>query len=176
MKQNHKLNNSAYFLLPLTGVNKNDFQDNLIQCYLVIEKIALGIHVMDIDLVDDELTYGNPNYELSITRDDETNLIIYKMPEQFIAEYNHYVDGKYSKFSEKATNIILLKSGLTVNKKTIIQGKTVMENDIRVVALIKDKYPSIANQYRNVLSDRIQSTVSEDAELFEAPNLDLEIL
>lgn len=126
-----KKNLSRAFILPMVGINYKQLPSNFINCYVRIENdVQYCILIFD-KLIDyDEIFYhfmnnvNNNNKHLLETNDYEEEVVfIFRIPELLKDDFNLFMQGKYSKFSEEYKKIICNFFG----KKSIQDHHTVTE-------------------------------------------------
>ena len=166
-----KSNLSKTYLLPLIAQEvgiESQFIDNIENTYLFDEK---GEFINCI-LIRHEFSFKNPeftayehrliNNKLFVKLIDIGDEVIYvfKFPEEYLPEYDHFIEGEYSKFGEDAKKLIL-------HFWTIMYGKTASGiNAILKMRQILYKDKKLKQQIEEELSsEQCKIVLSDDAEL-----------
>lgn len=122
------INKSAYFILPLIGIRISQLE-NFINSYLYYD-----LNEFIGKSGNKKYVYINLHLENNILEDNKyfaskeitnINTIIYKFnfPERLYKDYNYFVEGKYSEFSETAKRILCnYSSGKQINKNSQMYG------------------------------------------------------
>lgn len=117
-----KPNQSFVFLLPLFNIKNTNA---VVNTYLGNNKTAFDnkLYILT-EVSSNEL---ESNIYLVDRYNTEDGMFMYelKIPEHFENDYNHFLNGKYSKFSEKAKDIIITKvarSSAKVAKDTVVHS------------------------------------------------------
>lgn len=173
MSKGLSYNRSKTFLLPLIaeviGIESN-FIDYLENTYLYDEKGEFK----DCIFIRHEFSFKNPEftaYEHRLTENqyfikcidikDEV-VYVFKFPEEYMPEYNHFIKGEYSKFGEDAKKLILKfwtamygKTASGVN--AILKMKQILYKDKKLKQQIEER----------ISSERAKVILDDDAELGE---------
>ena len=97
-----KFNKNAYFILPLIGLTTNSYGENaFINSYVTLDRVII------LKLVVPEHTEPLvKEYLVGAWVNDEHSMVAYQIPEEFYNEFDAFLEGRYSDFSEKAFNKI----------------------------------------------------------------------
>lgn len=122
-----QVNLCTYFILPFTTTNILRFggKSNCLNSYLSRDGKFIFIEVKNLYKVDNDLV-DEPTYHI-----DERTFIMLQIPEEFYSDVRLFLEGKYSKFSEKAKRIIREGSSLEYQ---VYKG-SVAVSDYRLLAL-----------------------------------------
>lgn len=164
-------NKSVYFILPLAGLNKFSFgeEDNFLNSYVSYNgKIVVVIKC--------KVTAGNymehtsyvTDFDVEIAEGINGTAIVYNVPEQFEQDMAKFLDGKYSKMSLLAKNVIYEKSTLPYR----LPIPASVNVNTHKLLLVLDKNQALKKWMEKVLS----LTIFEEQELLEKPNYDLEFM
>lgn len=160
------LNKSYSYLIPLVNEFCNIDSDYMLLLNNVYVRhldypdeamIIISYEFIDNDPFLDYIESFRPNelFKEMYINDEFISIILY-FPIEFIREYNLYKDGKFSKFSDKAKNIIL-SYVLNVHKEKDA-------NRVRKV-LYRD------SELRRELEIKLDMTIDKELELSSIPNL-----
>ncbi len=162
-------NKSAFFLAPLTLIPKNYFEK-------AINYFALNAHYPNLSNHVFVLFEKDLLEEFEISRLQTTNifekveeygeflLFTFKLLPTFTKDYSLFLEGKYSKYSEKAKQVIL--KYIPTHVYDPIAKTKVLSNGFKVI------YPQ--KQDRIQLEILLGVTLKEDAEIYSSPDLDIE--
>ena len=167
-----KYNKSKTFLLPLISemVNiDNEFFNELENTYLIDDSSEDDVSSILLEFESDFKDEKFLKYEYELTNNpyfkkhiDVGNRVIYvfRFPEEYLPEYNHFLRGEYSRFGEDAKVLIL-------HFWTQMYGKTA--SGINVILKIKQilyKDKKLKQQLEERLSsDQCRIVLADDAEL-----------
>jgi hypothetical protein len=143
-------NLSTYFLLPLMQISFRDFGEaNFLNSYVVAGEGEEVSYQVAVHIIDPNLCLGiagHPCFVETIHTEEQSSFIIMQVGEQWHTDFDSFVQGKYSKFSELAKNEIILHSGL---KYQYLNADGSRSTDARLMAL--DKHPSLAEKWLEIL-------------------------
>lgn len=93
-----KFNKCTYFLLPLTGINTRSYGEKALEeCYITRNKeIVLKLNT------EEPSEILAPENHKETKQENGYTWIVYNIPFEFLDEYDAFLEGKYSAFSEKA--------------------------------------------------------------------------
>lgn len=153
-----KDNLCTYFVLPLLRLNKFSFMgSNFINAYLTKDSKYVAVQVYDTVLIT-QMVSTHPGYQKTELRDGFFYFIFLIAP-----KWRHDVDlfkeGKFSKMSKAAREIIYQWSGLDYKK----QDGHKVHTDMRLLALVK--HPSL----RRMWEKEFDIDFGPDDELLERP-------
>jgi anaerobic ribonucleoside-triphosphate reductase len=98
-----KFNKCAYFLLPLVGLDTRSYgEEALEECYVTRNKEM----VLKLKMEKVEELIASENHK-NMWEDSGYTWMVYNIPFEYLDEYDAFLDGKYSAFSEKAYQTIL---------------------------------------------------------------------
>lgn len=101
----------TWYILPLVGLNPAHFLEaNFIDSFLVKGKMQIAVQVADPNLCT-SVMYSHYYDYLTDIGDDETYMV-FTVDESWKEDYNNFLQGKYSKFSDAAKRYIRQISGL----------------------------------------------------------------
>lgn len=161
-----KATKTTDFMLPLLGYTKKWYEPFLVNAYLGDKKlggispeqilILLSNHKMDLRYVRiekslKELSDYVDYYDVLDTR---MSIFVFNMPVDFLDEYHHFVQGKYSRFSEEA-------------QIKIIKGRSPQSS----MPYIFKKDPILKNYWET----KFNSALDNDAEVWPILTLEEEI-
>jgi len=175
-----RYNRSKTYLLPLIseviGIESN-FIDFLEDTYLFKEDdkeeycfyIEHEFVVNNPEFIGYEHRIISNNYYLKSIDVGNRVIYVFRFPEEYLPEYNYFLDGKYSKFGEDAKQIILkfwtkMYGRTATGVAAIVRIKQVLYKDKKLKQELEDRLSS--EQSRVVLSD--------DAELIDIIETDEE--
>lgn len=155
----YQLNKSAYFILPLLELNVNR-DKNFINTYLLSKNHDFDFNTLYLELYNpiDKLE-RNSNYIGKFDTTDNNVMYIFKIPDFYLSEYELFLSGQYSKFSDKA-KMIACKS---------VAGKDGITNTNIYGILYK------TDERRKYIENLVGEKLHADAELCSIPNLEREI-
>lgn len=172
MKLETKLdyNKSGYFLLPLTYIPKKAFQhahsvfsvnshniDANNHVFVIFNKEKLTVD--DLQLLNSSIAYEDHEYIGNLV------LVTFTL-DQFKEDHKLFLEGKYSKFSEKAKNAI----GNHFNFKTKGNKEIIHEPIYKILYPNKKDRDALAE----LLLDHNDPPLKEDAEIYSIPDKEVE--
>jgi len=160
-------NKSMFFLLPLTFIERKYFTKALNYYALNAHRPELDNHIFvifDKDLIDDsELSkFQMFSTYLDTETFGEYVLVTFKLPPYFKNDRDLFLEGKYSKYSDKAK--VTLSQHL--DKYVTINGKKVLSNGFKIL------YPT--SEDRALLADALGVKLEKDAEIYSSPSIEEE--
>lgn len=155
-------NMCTYYLLPLIGINKFSFGvlTNFRNCYVNPQGTELYVECYYLGTSLD----SNP-YLIRKESNPYTSVYVFSLPEKWQSDFKLYKQGKYSKFSTEAKDLIRHQSGL---RYKAINDDGFPTTDIRLLAIDAD--PARRNILRTKLSGYLDVPIDENAELLDAPS------
>ena len=176
-----KENISTIFLLPAIKIKdsiKKEFRDNgFINTYITTNKVKYPYKVIFLLFRPDEFTFeyagfenrliSNENYIECLDIGNKYILYTFKIPEIFTKEYNLFIEGKYSEFSDKYKDLFPRKSHVfDSNKKPITdkKGNYVLEDSPYFKIFNKNK------DFKDNLASKLgyeDSSMLDDMELYD---------
>ena len=176
MKRKSKYNKSTYFLLPLLQLPFYEFNqanDGLIDTFAFSDFhsvipprtmcVLLRRSKIDFDVFN-KVIYTKQLYSRYISLMEY--LFIYTLPKEFDEDYRHFINGKYSKFSDKAKSMI----GNYIRKKLIDENTGRTYNNENWVAL----FPN--DESRRTLEIMLKVDIAPDAEVLSSIYIEDETL
>lgn len=160
-------NKSLYFLLPLTFIPKSYFDKAINFFALNAHKPELDNHIFVLfekDLMEDREINRFQNFNTFENVEDfgELLLVTFKLPPYFKADRDLFINGLYSKYSDKAKQAI----NEHLPQKVKVNNKWVVSNAFKIL------YPTKAD--RNYLGDVLGVKLEPDAEIYSIPDTELE--
>jgi len=158
----HKENLCTYFVLPLLKLNKLRFvaETNFIDSYLSRDCLNIYVKVVDTKFFEHRMVM-HPQYQ-GIWEDMEGKKYVqYSIPLKWKADIQLFIEGKFSKMSESAKEMIRINSGLLFRERR--ESDNMIITDVRLLALER----SIA--VRQMWEDHYGVTLSDDQELLSIP-------
>lgn len=192
-----KFNKNAYFVLPLVGLNTTSYGENVfINSYVTLDRIII------LKLLVPE--YTEPlakEYLVGAWINDGHSMVAYQMPEEFYNEFDAFLEGRYSDFSEQAFNKI---SG-SIPSEIVEISNAELDNDLikyyihkiheaqhpiqynivgdTIIALTPNYLGAIApkkhpsrESLKLALEQKLDMKLPENAELYDKPNFEKELL
>lgn len=157
-----QVNLANYYILPLLSLSKNSYGvGNFVNAF-VSDRGEIVIEVLDYDKVPQSSVEDHPNYLTDFSFEDQNVVIVYSVPQDLQDTLTLFTNGQYSKFSEKAKNLIRTYSGLAY--KDTRGGKT--EPFTADLLLVLEKDPG----YRARLGETLDVKIPEDVELKSKPS------
>lgn len=124
----------SWYILPLIGMSVNSFQEaNFINSFLVRGRMSIAVQVADVNLCRG-LLYSY-YYETAFELQNGSTVLIFYIDERWEADYALFLEGKYSKLSEDAKDMIRQLSGLDYR---VAQDDGSYATDAVIMALDKD--------------------------------------
>ena len=121
----------TYYILPLVKLSYKAFGKHFVTCRISENLKEVVVYLMPFC---EEEYWRNPNFKTDYTK-DLTTYAIFTLPEEFTEDIKLFSEGKYSKMSDKAKEVIYKHSGLHYNKKC---GEHIV-TDMKLLALSKHK-------------------------------------
>lgn len=151
----------TYYLLPLIGINKFSFgvTINFRNCYCNPDGTELYVTVY---YTLSSLT-NHPNL-IRIEGKAGAPVYVFSLPQKWQLDFQLYKQGRYSKFSNEAKELIRNQSGL---RYKAINPNGQPTTDIRLLAIEAD--PDRRKILRAKLSEYLEVSIAEDAELLDVP-------
>lgn len=118
---------STKFLLPLVGITEMDIEKLdvklLINVHFLIKETKIKIIVvLNDEVINDAIRYWiecqgfNENYEGITLNKNNDFLLTYNLPEHFRDDFNHFIEGEYSKTSDEYKAILTRVYGYGTDK------------------------------------------------------------
>lgn len=161
IKEIHRENLCTYFVLPLLKLNKQSYAGgaNFIDSYLTRDLNSLFVEIVEIAFVEHRILV-HPHFE-KIWKKGERYMIEYRLPQKWKHDAGLVVEGKFSKISREAKEIIVKNSGLQYRQRD--PPNRIPFTDIRLLALEKSK------AVREMWEDQYDVVLDEDDELLSKP-------
>lgn len=159
-----KENLCTHFILPLLKLNKFNFVvSNYMNSYLITvpEKLFIAVQIIDPSLLDSKV-YLLSTYYGNYKDENDYYYIVYEIPENWKADVQLFIQGKYSKFSAKAKSSIITWSRLEYCTRKV--GSKKMYSDIRLMALTQE------NSLREMWEKAIAPAEKIQGELLSIPD------
>ena len=157
IKEQTKINLSAYFILPLLKLNINSYgKDNFINSF-VTKQGNVVVHIKDSALAGDYFEHENM---VADVEEDGHTMVVYEIPSLWTNSFNAFVNSKYSEMSKAAKNQIVAHAkanGLMYNQPTEVKGE--METSIIYHGLVKTQ------QFKESIEEQLGVKLSDEAEL-----------
>lgn len=158
-----QVNLCTYFLLPLLGVSEKSFGDNnFINSFIAKDGESIYVKVYRADNVPEGIRQGAT---LVVTVDKEEYLC-FSFPELWEEDVYLFLQGKYSKMSSSAKDLIYKYSGLEYK---VSKGE-LQYTDFRLIAL--SRHPILIEEWKRHLYDDGELSILDTdptIELLEAP-------
>lgn len=148
----------SWYVLPLLGLNVEMFGlSNFINAYQITQSYFIAVQVVDMHLCLD--VCKNPFYRQSIIKDN-TDYLIFFVPNNWRPDYKLFLLGKYTKMSEEAKQKIRELSGLKYEVPDQHGNKL---TDAILMALenhyvLRRKWAEVLGMYENDLPEELLST------------------
>lgn len=160
-------NKSVFFLLPLTFIPKIYFEKAVDYFALNSHKPELTKHIFvlfDKDVIEDFEIQRLQNFSVyeSIEEYGEFLLVNFKLPSIFNEDHKLFLDGKYSKYSDKAKAAI----------QSHLPNKVKIGKDWFMSESFKILYPT--NDSRIALGNDLGIELDDEAEIYSSPDLEHE--
>jgi hypothetical protein len=134
LKLNEK-NLCSWYILPWIGLSVKSFQEaNFINSFLVRGRNSIAVQVADANLC--RGLFESYYYEQSFDLQNGSTVIVFYIDERWDADYAFFLEGKYSKLSEEAKDMIRQLSGLDYRA---VQTDESEVSDAILMALDKDE-------------------------------------
>lgn len=152
----------TYYLLPLIGINKFSFGVNINfrNCYSNPDGTELYVTVYYT-----LSSLANHSYLLRIEGKAGAPVYVFSLPQKWQSDFQLYKQGRYSKFSDDAKELIRNQSGL---RYKAINTNGQPTTDIRLLAIEAES--DRRSILRTKLSEYLDVPIAEDAELLDAPS------
>lgn len=97
-----KFNKNAYFVLPLVGLNTISYGEHaFVNSYVTLDKIII-VKI----LVPEHTEPVAKEHLIGAWVNDGHSMVAYSIPEKFHSEFDAFLDGRYSDYSQEAFNVI----------------------------------------------------------------------
>lgn len=170
----------TYFVLPFIGLNKLSFlSGNFIDSYIVRPKYRIvpggrferGFTYIMVEfitpmLISPRFIKNHPCYTIDGVDDVTKNMfVLYYIPPKWEADVDLFMEGKFSKMSTAAIEVIRSYSGLPYQSRTSIFGTSMftVETDFRLLAFEKH------TELRQMWERELLVTLTEKSELLSIP-------
>jgi len=160
IKELHRDNLCTYFILPLLKLNKFRFlaDSNFVDSFISYDRKSIIVQVLETLFLEYKLM-EHPFFK-AVYQDDMGNRFIeYSIPERFQQDLEHFCNGQFSSFSEKAKQLIYTYSGLANRVKL----NSYLFTDIRLLALEK------STAVKEMWEDSLACTLGDNQELLSIP-------
>ena len=166
-------NIANYYMLSLLRLDKTSFgKNNFVNTYVTKDK-EIVVEVLTEDLIP-EIIFKHEDYQTDFvdsTEEENRVIILFSVPKKFEKEYELFMAGKYSQFSDEAKKLIIqysVNSGLKYRVPEDPKDKSNRRfiTDRRLRALTKDEV------LRKNIEESIGMPLPADAELFDIPGED----
>lgn len=161
MSEKRSVNLCSNYILPLLGLNKWSFgsPDRFVSSYISEDDTYI---VVECTRPYSTIITNHANHKLNFEKDG-SYFAVFDVPQYYRDDIKRFREGKYSKFSESAKNLIRKKSGLSYKVPAINGGfKTALE------LLALDKHEELRKHWEQEL----QVKIDKDAELMSIPGED----
>lgn len=157
----HRENLCTYFILPLLKLNKFSFVTprNFVESYLHEEGTSIFVKLNDIHFFEHRMRL-HAYYKAWWKDEQGKHYIQYSIPEQYQQDVQLFLQGKYSKFSAKAKEMIQIHSGLVFRSR---DEKGTILTDTRLLAL--EKSPLVKRMWE----ERLAVELDDESELLSMP-------
>jgi hypothetical protein len=197
-----KFNKCAYFLLPLAGINTCSYGEEAFkECYITRNKEI----VLKLNLEEPAEIIAPVNHK-ETRKENGYTWMVYNIPFEFLDEYDAFMEGKYSAFSEEAFRKIrdsipkevhefskeemekliaekrvtqyIKKMHDSIHPVRILlkSGKTDMELNPNYLGAIAPDDHRSRKSLRDAYSKDFDFDIPEDVELYEKPDLEKEVI
>ncbi len=164
----------TYFILPLTGVNKDVFlAGNFLNSYISMDKKSIVVEVIEPLMVSPRVRL-HLNYRCTrvcqlssnIRSSDNSWVFEFSIPTLWKPDLEKFLNGQFSKMSEAAKDVIRTRSGLPYEKEEYRPGiGHTKETDLRLCALDKNN-----TSLRRFWQDTLDVVLPKDMELLSIPS------
>lgn len=138
----------THFVLPLLRLNKFSFlASNFLNCYLSVEGHFIVAHVVEGHLLSRKVFKNSYYYRTCRKRGISGIYLVYRVPPEWHRDIDLFMQGKFSRMSDKAKETIIRYSSLPYQEKE--GGRTV--TDGRLLAL--DKHPLLKQMWERAIHD-----------------------
>ena len=157
----------THFILPLLKLNKFNFASaNFIDSYLAKDSLPSNtriiVKVVDATLVPKSTLLHSNLINIYDGVDDRFNYLEFSVPTFWRLDITYFRTGEFSSMSKIAKEAII-RHGCLVYKKKGIVGTTMVETDVRILAL--DRHKSLRSWWESELD----ITLKDDDELLSIP-------
>lgn len=164
--EDKKLNICAKFVLPMVAINHNNLPKEFINSYIDREYHVYIVFEKDNNFVNLNQNYlqylkDNNEYIESYEEDTDEYIIKFNIPEEYYKEFDLFIQGKYSKFSENYKNRLCFYFG----RKSIKEG--------HLVNIVNAIYPEDFKRLQ--IAKHLDVDVSLIREVYDPPNLTKEL-
>jgi hypothetical protein len=129
LREIRQTNLCTYYLLPLTGLTRLSFGEGLfLNSYLETDRYWIIVQVPDLHLVPIRIR----SHTVKLWENDEGGFLAYAFSDEWRADVDLFVKGRYSAFSEVLKKVIFDRSGLRY-REPVSYDK--IYTDIRLLAL-----------------------------------------
>lgn len=144
IKELHSENLCTYYILPLSKLSKVDFSSaGFVNCYITQDFKRIAVRIMEPLLLNKNLM-DHPDFS-AIYRDNNTFLVMFRIRPNWKDDVRLFMEGKFSKMTNRAKDTIVRFSGLAYESKK--NGKVV--TDCRLLAL--EKHESLKSVWMDLL-------------------------
>jgi hypothetical protein len=163
IEQLHRENLCTYFILPLLKLNKSKFvaESNFVDSFLSLDGKSIYVKVVDVIFFVSRILL-HEQYEAMWKDTNGKQYIEYTIPDKWHADVQTFIDGKYSKLSEDAKEMIIAYSGLQYRKRR--ESDNVPITDIRLLSLER------SSVVRDLWEEHYNVYLTADAELLSKPD------
>jgi len=141
-----KGNIARYIFLPMLNIPLKTYEDKLIDVY-VGYKHEIYLYLKE-EVFDDKL-FKHTQYQSDFIT-EQGHLIIFTVPPRFKKDYDHFINGRFSKFSSTLFSIIQELSNLSSNNKLLL---AIRKADI----------------FKKLIEEQLDCELSDEAEYLEPP-------
>lgn len=158
----HRGNLCTFFVLPLLKINKFSFvtKTNFVESYLDQEGTSIFVELIDTVFMEHRMDHHPQFAGLWKRNEGAGRFIQYHIPAGFERDLRMFMQGKYSRMSDKAKDLIRIHSGLAFRCK---EPNGDIITDTRLLAL--DRSPLVKQMWEEQLGVRLD----EHAELLSIP-------
>lgn len=137
IREIHRENLCTYFVLPLLKLNKQSYAGghNFIDSYLSRDRNYLFVQVVEISFIEHRLL--SHAYFEKVWKQGERYMIQYSIPNRWKADLALFIDGKFSRMSKEAKELIIQNSGLQYRQRD--PPNRIPFTDVRLMALERSK-------------------------------------
>lgn len=161
MNEKRSVNLCSIYVLPLLGLNRYSFgsPDKFVNSYIAEDDKHVVVECLH---PYNSLITNHTNYKLNFDRDN-SYFAVFEIPQYYKEDVRKFKEGKYSKFTDSAKNLIRKKSGLPY-KVPKVGGR--YESALELLVLDR------AEELRKHLEDKLAVKISNEAELGSIPGED----
>jgi len=170
----HRENLSTYFVLPLLKINKLTFatESNFLDSYLTRDGLHIFMWVNETTFFMNRIAM-HPHFEATWNDASGNKYLQFSIPELWFTDVQLFINGKYSRMSAGAKQMIKQHSGLLYREKRETDQVIITEvrlqaldRSIAVRDLWEDHYGVILDEQDELLSKPESSAFIDMAELF----------